>query len=267
MGLGWNNLNGELHTAITAARAAGKIIVERYLERYQVTPKGYRDVVTEVDLAAEQAILEIICERYPAHAIVSEEAGGRLAQDGYVWVVDPLDGTTNFSRQVPICAVSIGLLKDGEPLLGVVYDPVRDQMFVAERGKGAMLNGAPIHVSQREAFLQTLVGLDWSHANEVRERLLVALKRIAPRCGTLRSLGSATLGFAYVAAGWLDAYFHAALQPWDAAAGILLVAEAGGQVSTITGTPYCIGMPDCLVTNGRIHATMLAYLNGSSSED
>jgi len=176
---------------------------------------------------------ETIRARFPDHTIISEEAGGGEISSGYTWVVDPLDGTTNYAHRHPVFAVSIGVLERGEPLIGVIHDPLRDQTFVAERGGGARFNGAPMHVSRVAGLRDALVGLDWGHADEVRERILVYLHRVVPRCGTLRVLGSATLALAYVGAGWLDAYFHLALQPWDAAAGMLIVAEAGGRCGTL----------------------------------
>ena len=176
--------------------------------------------------------------------------------------MDPLDGTTNYAHRIPIFAVSIGVLKGQEPLIGVVYEPLRDQMFVAERGGGATINGASMRVSRVANFGHTLLGLDWGHSDERRGRALAWLRELAPRCGTVRALGSAALGLAYVAAGWLDAYFHLALKPWDSAAGMLLIAEAGGRCTTLTGEPYRVDSPGCLATNGLIHEELLGVMRG-----
>jgi myo-inositol-1(or 4)-monophosphatase len=253
-----------LKTAIEAAIGAGRIIAERYPGGRAVTMKGFRDLVTDADIAAESFIVGLIKERFPGHAILSEEAGGDAIGKGYTWVVDPLDGTTNYAHRHPVFAVSIGVLEGEEPLVGVIHDPLRDQTFVAHRGAGARLNDVPIHTSGIMELKNAMVGLDWGHENEVRERMLDYLHRVLPRCGTLRASGSAALALAYVAAGWLDAYFQPGLKPWDAAAGILLVKEAGGRCTTIQGAPYRVQLPDCVATNRFIHDALLKLLNGES---
>jgi myo-inositol-1(or 4)-monophosphatase len=253
-----------LQTAIEAARKASRVIVERYPAERNVTFKGYRDIVTEVDVSAEAIVLGMIRERFPGHAIVSEEAEGGAVGDklsrGHTWVVDPLDGTTNYARRIPVFCVSIGVLERGEPCVAVVHDPLRDQTFVAERGWGSRLDGALMHVSRVADFGSTVVGMDWARDDAGRQRVLACLGQIAPRCGTARVLGSAALGLAYVAAGWLDAYVHLALKPWDAAAGMLLVAEAGGRCTTLDGAPYRVDSPGCVATNGLIHEELLALI-------
>lgn len=251
-----------LQTAINATQRAGRMIAERYPRERTLTIKGYRDLVTDADIAAEEIILELIQARFPDHAIVSEESGGSEISSGYTWVVDPLDGTTNYAHRHPVFAVSIAVLKGGEPLIGVIHDPLRDQTFVAERGGGARLNGATIHASRVASLGDAQVGLDCGHSNEVRKRILVYLHRIFPRCGTLRVLGSATLALAYVAAGWLDAYFQLRLKPWDAAAGMLIITEAGGRCSTLKGEPYRVDLPACLATNSLIHDELLTVMHG-----
>lgn len=251
-----------LQTAIEAARQAGRLIVERYPTDRVVTVKGYRDLVTDADTAAEAVILDLIRARFPDHAIISEEAGGREINRGYTWVVDPLDGTTNYTHHHPVFAVSIAVLEGGESLIGVIHDPLRDQMFVAERGGGVTLNGTPLHVSRLTSLCSALVGFDLGHSNEVRERILVYLHRIVPRCGTVRVLGSTTLALAYVAAGWLDTYFQLGLKPWDGAAGTLMITEAGGRCTTLEGESYRVDSPACLATNSLIHEELLAVMCG-----
>ncbi len=249
-----------LQTAIEAARRAGQIITEHYATVHAITVKGYRDIATEADTLAEAAILGLIRERFPQHTVLSEEAGGSGIGEGITWVVDPLDGTTNYAHRLPGFAVSIGVLEHGDPVLGVVYDPLRDYMFVAERGKGATLNGEAIHVSRIAILGHAVVGLDWGRDDAVRERTLACLGRVARRCGTIRALGSATLMLAYVAAGWLDGYFNLMLKPWDIATGLLLITEAGGRCSTLDGEPYRVGKPECLATNGLLHDALLAVM-------
>lgn len=252
-----------LQTAIEAAQQAGRVIAERYSKEHDVTIKGYRDIVTEADTAAEAVVLEMIRDRFPDHAILSEEAGSNDVASGYTWVVDPLDGTTNYAHRVPVFCVSIGVLEEGEPLVGVIHDPLRGQTFVAERGGGGRLNGAPVHVSRVSDFGHTLVGFDWTHSNAGRQRILACLAGIAPRCGTVRGLGSAALALAYVAAGWLDAYFHPGLKPWDAAAGMLLIAEAGGRCTTLEGEPYQVDSSGCVATNGLVHDELLVLMHSA----
>ena len=249
-----------LQTAIEAAKRAGQVIAERYPAGRNATFKGYRDLVTDTDVAAEAVILDLIRARFPDHAILAEEGGGDEAHGDYVWVVDPLDGTTNYAHHVPVFCTSIGVLERCQPIIGVIHDPLREQTFVAERGKGATFNGEPIHASATSRLIHSVVGLDWGHSDEVRGQTLDLLLQIAPRCGTVRALGSAALALAYVAAGWLDAYFNLSLKPWDTAAGTLLVAEAGGRCTTLKGEPFCVGVPTCLATNDLIHDPLLAVM-------
>ncbi|MFO7786094.1 MAG: inositol monophosphatase family protein [Thermodesulfobacteriota bacterium] len=251
-----------LKTAVEAAVGAGRVIAERYPGGRSVTMKGFRDLVTDADTAAESLIFELIQSRFPDHAIISEEAGGDAIGNGYTWVVDPLDGTTNYAHHYPVFAVSIGVLEGGNPFMGVIHDPLRDQTFVAQRGAGARLNNVPIYVSGTGELGIALIGLDWGHDNAVRELVMKHLNRILPRCGTVRVSGSAALSLAYVAAGRLEAYFHMGLKPWDAAAGMLLVQEAGGQCTTVQGEPYRVQLSDCVATNRFIHDELLAVMHG-----
>jgi len=254
-----------LQTAIEAARQAGQVIADRYPAGRDVTVKGYRDIVTDTDTAAEAIILDVIRARFPDHTIISEEAGGGEIGSGYTWLVDPLDGTTNYAHRVPVFAVSIGVLEGGEPLIGVIHDPLRDQTFVAERGAGARFDEAPMHVSLVSRLSHSVLSVDWGHSDEVRRQTLDLLLRVAPRCGTVRALGSAALALAYVAAGWLDGYFNLALKPWDVAAAMLLIAEAGGRCTTVAGEPYGVDSSGCLATNGLIHEELLDVMGASDT--
>ena len=249
-----------LQTAIRAAREAGSILLDNLEKPRWIKVKGLRDIVTDADVKAQQAIIETILARFPDHAILSEESesGSRDQADAkggfdklttshpYTWVIDPLDGTTNYSRRFPCFCTSIALSHEGEGILGVVYDPLRDHLFQAERGKGAYLNGESLQVSQIESVADALVGLDWARAQEEREIIAQLVARMALQVRTLRNLGAAALGLCYVAAGWLDAYFHFSLGPWDAAAGALMVQEAGGSVTDFTGHPWQIHSKRCL---------------------
>ncbi|MCP4540976.1 MAG: inositol monophosphatase [Chloroflexi bacterium] len=252
-----------LQTAVEAARRAGQIIVERYSAERDISFKGQRDIVTDTDTAAEAVVLDMIRTRFPDHAILSEEAGGSGISDGYTWVVDPLDGTTNYAHRLPIFSVSIGVLEAGEPLIGVVYEPLLNQMFIAERGGGALLNDVPMCISRTANFGHTVMGFDWTRYDAGRQQVLACLREIVPRCGTIRGLGSAALGLTYVAAGILDAYFHLSISPWDTAAGMLLITEAGGRCTTLEGEPYHVNSPGILVTNGLIHDELLDLIHSA----
>jgi myo-inositol-1(or 4)-monophosphatase len=222
-----------------------------------VSRKGYRDLVTETDVAAEEVILNLIQDRFPHHAILSEETPGGAISEGYTWVIDPLDGTSNYTHRVPIFSVSVALLQQGKPLIGVVYDPMRDQLFAGQRGSGVALNDQPLQVSAITQLNEALIGFDWARNEEKRNHVLSRLQRVAPLCHTVRALGSAALGLTYVAAGWLDGYFHLALHPWDAAAAVLLITEAGGCCTSFDGRPFDVSAPRCVATNGRIHEALL----------
>jgi myo-inositol-1(or 4)-monophosphatase len=252
-----------LQTAIEVTHRAGKVIAERFSAQRNVTVKGYRDIVTDVDIAAESIIIDLIGERFPDHAILSEEAGGAAIGAGLTWVIDPLDGTTNYAHRIPFSCTSVGVLEDGEPLVGAIYDPLRDQTFAAERGKGATLNGERIHASQASPLSHTMLALDWGHSDAARMQALDLLIHAAPRCGTVRALGSAALALAYVATGWLDGYLNPALKPWDIAAGMLLIAEASGRCTTLNGEPCHVDTLTCLATNGLVHDELLTVIADS----
>ncbi len=250
-----------LETAIEATRQVGQILLEEFGRPKEISFKGLRDIVTETDLAAQAQAIEVIRSRHPGHDIWAEEGG--QTPDGasdYCWIVDPLDGTTNYSRGLPCFSVSIALSHRGELILGVVYDPLRDQMFRAQRGQGAYLNDDRIQVSAAERLMDTMVGLDWAHEQELRCRTAHLVAEVAPEVGTLRNMGSAALGLCSVAAGWTDAYFHLSLKPWDVAAASVMIQEAGGAISDLAGLPWRLSAGGCLASNGLIHQTMLTLL-------
>ena len=255
-----------LQTAILAAREAGSILADNLRKPRQTKVKGLRDIVTDADVKAQRAIFEIIQARFPNHDILSEESdpgstgSEHCAGRPYTRIVDPLDGTTNYSRRLPCFCTSIALSHQGEVILGVVYDPLRDCLFQAERGKGAYLNGESLRVSQIESLADALVGLDWARAQAEREVIARLVARMALRVRTLRTLGAAALGLCYVAAGWLDVYFHFSLRAWDAAAGALIVQEAGGSASDFTGHPWQTGSNRCLASNSLLHDEMRSIL-------
>jgi myo-inositol-1(or 4)-monophosphatase len=223
-------------------------------------------------MKAQRGIIEIIQARFPNHDILPEESDpgskDQAAVKGhpYTWIIDPLDGTTNYSRRLPYFCTSVALSQRGEVILGVVYDPLRNCLFQAERGKGAYLNGESLQVSQVKSLGDALVGLDWAHAQAERQITAQWVARMALQVRTLRTLGAAALGLCYVAAGWLDVYFHFSLRAWDAAAGALIVQEAGGSASDFTGRPWQTYSKRCLASNGLLHDQMRSILTADGRD-
>ena len=249
-----------LETAIRAAREAGRVLLEKYDRPLEVSVKGLRDICTEADLAAEQVTLRLIREGCPDAVFVSEESNSEYRQDQDIptWYIDPLDGTTNYARALPIFSVSVAMARAGQVQCGAVYDPLLEQMFWAERGQGAYLNGARLSVSSRAKLMDSMVLLDWPRDPAARRESLGFLARLGPLVDSIRSRGSAALGFCSVAAGRIEAYFQYTLQPWDVAAGSLIVQEAGGITTDLKGQPGALYSPDWLVTNGLVHEAILA---------
>jgi myo-inositol-1(or 4)-monophosphatase len=217
--------------------------------------------VTEADLLAQEAIIAEIRRRFPEHQILTEEAERALGADvAHRWLVDPLDGTTNFARGIPYFAVSIALETAGELQVGVIYDPLGERLFQASVGEGAFLNGERLHVSNRSELLDALLDLGWARSQEARLVSLHAAQALLPHVGSARTIGSAALGLAAVAAGWEDIYYHSELAPWDMAAGVLLIREAGGVVTAVDGGPWDASAGGCLASNGLLHEEALRRL-------
>jgi len=252
--------------AIELAREAGSVIREAAGQAVDVYSKGLRDTLTSVDLAAERTIVEAIRDRYPEHDILTEETPASERRSRYQWVIDPLDGTGNFSRGYPCFSTSVALTYDDEPVAGAVYDAMRDHLFAACQGGGATLNGQALQVGSIETMLDTMIGMDWPRDPAGRERALQALERLMPACGSLRVCGSAALGICYVGAGWWDGYWHLTLEAWDAAAASLIVREAGGQVSDLTGREWRPQAGPLLASSGRLHPELLAYIGGGNEK-
>ena len=263
----YNTFMSYVSHAIEAAEAAGRVLLERLPHERTVNYKGKRDIVTDADLAAQQTVAALLAARYPDHALLGEEGvqAADLSGPTPVWIVDPLDGTSNYSRRVPGFSVVVALAEAGQITVGVTHDPLRQETFYAERGQGAWLKqgeGVPerLQVSATDKMIEALAGLDWPRDVERRARALEALGRVAAACRTVRALGSTALGLAYVAAGRLDAYFHLSANAWDFAAGTLLVAEAGGAVTTPTGGAWGLDERSVAASNGRLHAHFIEAL-------
>jgi myo-inositol-1(or 4)-monophosphatase len=227
-----------LNTAVKAARRAGSLINRASLDidQLKVGVKQQHDFVTEVDRAAENAIIEILREVYPSHAILAEESGDDRTESEFQWIIDPLDGTTNFIHDFPQYAISIALLHRGVPTHAVVYDPNRNELFTASKGAGAFLNEKRIRVSKRAKLDEALIGTGFPYrVFDHVEPYLAIFREVTRRCAGVRRPGSASLDLAWVAAGRMDGFWEFGLSPWDIAAGILLIQEAGGLVSDLAG--------------------------------
>lgn len=240
--------------AIQLAEEAGGILREGYHQQKHVRYKGDRDLVTEFDLRSESLITNQIQQKYPEDGILAEEGSDKMGGEGR-WVIDPLDGTTNFAHGIPFFAVSIAYETGGEPLLGVIYDPLREECFHANAGEGAWLGDHPIHVSKTSTLEGSLLGTGFAHDLEPHsQRLLKQYALATTQAQAVRRLGSAALHMAYIANGRLDGYWEVGLSPWDWAAGILLVREAGGRISRVDGSEGILRSPaSMLATNGHIH--------------
>ena len=233
-----------LNIAVRAARRAGEIIVRgmNRLHRLDVRAKGQNDFVTEIDMAAERDIIGTIHKNYPDHAILAEESGA-AGENEFVWIIDPLDGTTNFMHGFPQFAVSIGVQRRGRMEHGVVYDPLRQELFTASRGEGAQLDGKRIRVSTQSALDRALIGTGFPYRSNLHwlDAYMAMFKSVTMQTAGIRRPGSAALDLAYLAAGRLDGFWELGLSPWDTAAGSLLITEAGGLIGTITGGEYTQG--------------------------
>jgi len=257
-------MQDRLQLAVELARRAGGLLLDGYGHATQVRHKGTIDLVTEYDLKSEQLLVEGIRGAYPADAILSEEGGGREGE-GVRWLVDPLDGTTNFAHGLPIFSISIACVQADELLLGVIYDPAREELFHSLAGQGAFLNEAPIRVSEADKLNDSLLVTGFPYDIRTNpDNNLVHFNTLAVQALAVRRLGSAALDLAYVASGRFDGYWELRLNPWDWAAGVLLVREAGGRVTTFGEDEKVLdGDATLVATNGKIHAELLAVLNSS----
>jgi myo-inositol-1(or 4)-monophosphatase len=250
-----------LDFAIGLAREAGHLLRDRLGSRIDITHKGSIDIVTDVDLASEQLIRDRIATHYPNHEVLAEEGGLAESRSDYRWVVDPLDGTTNYAHGFPVFCVSIALEHRGETIVGVVYDPMREELFAAERGGGAALNNRPIRVSATGDILQSLLSTGFPY--DIKTSNLTNLDHwanFAMHAQALRRIGSAALDLCYVACGRFDGFWELSLNPWDMAAGALIVVEAGGRITDFQGSQFSNYKPEVIASNGLIHARMIEVI-------
>ena len=256
-------MHGMVNIAIRAARRAGELMIRQLnqLETLQVAEKSRNEFVTQIDRLAEEAIIEVIRDHYPEHAILAEESGAS-GDSEYEWIVDPLDGTTNYIHGFPVFSVSIAVAQRGELQHGVVYDPLRQEIFSASRGQGAQLDGRKIRVSKRTGLHQALIGTGFPYRKNLEhiDRYLQMLKAVTLETAGVRRPGSAALDLCYVAAGRVDAFWEIGLSKWDIAAGALMIREAGGRISDFRGTDHYLTSGNVVAGSPKVYAALSKLL-------
>lgn len=261
-------MNDLLKNTLLRAIHAGADVLRHFFEgTFEVESKDtLNNLVTEADKKSEDAIIDVIKSEFPEHFILSEEVGELSTGSNFKWVIDPIDGTVNFAHGIPICCISIGLEQDGKMLMGAVFNPFMNELFFAERGKGAFLNNRPLSVSANSNIESAclVTGFPYKWANIATDPIPV-FERFIRKGLPVRRLGSAAIDLCWVAAGRFDGFWEYNLNPWDIAAGYLIVEEAGGRITNFKGEPYNIYDKETLATNGKIHEDMLGLINERSS--
>lgn len=254
-----------LKETLINATEAGAAVLKYYFNNKELkisNKEGVNNLVTEADHAAEKAIMDTIRENFQDHFILSEESGEMATSSEYKWIIDPLDGTVNYAHGIPICCVSIGLEQNGKMIMGAVYNPFFDEFFLAERGKGATLNGEPIGVSQKATVMDSCIvtGFPYTYLDMPNGPLDV-FDRFIRKGVPVRRLGSAAIDLCWVASGRFDGFYEHKLNAWDSAAGFLILEEAGGKVTDFEGTYYSPYQPQIVATNGKIHDEIIKWIN------
>lgn len=244
-------------TAVRLAREAGLLLRDKLDRPRLVAHKGEVDLVTDADRASEEIVAHGLRAAFPDHRLIGEEGSRGSARSPYGWVIDPLDGTTNYAHRYPHFAVSVGLEFHGEPVLGVVYDPMRDEMFQALRGNGALLNGKPIFVSATGVLIDSLLASGFSYRIDERKVSYILWSTINSLVRGVRRDGSAALNMCYVAAGRLDGYYERPVNAWDIGAGAIIVREAGGTITSLDGGQFGLYDREIVATNGRLHEQLV----------
>jgi len=255
-----------LATAIETVIRAGQIQMDFLRSGFTVRKKGTIDLVTEADVAVEKMFRALIAARFPDHTILAEEFGQDASTRGasHCWVFDPIDGTNNYAHGLPIFCASLALEIDGRAMVGAVFDPTREELFVAERGGGALLNGEPIHVSDASSLIESMLVTGFPYDIHKRIPEIVGLfGEFVGQARAVRRLGSAALDLCYIASGRMDGFWELDLKPWDVAAGALIVEEAGGRVTDFRGQPHDPRRPQLVATNGKIHDAMVTIAAAS----
>jgi myo-inositol-1(or 4)-monophosphatase len=255
-------MNDCMVVARKAALLAGGILKENLHGIREITYKGEINLVTEMDMRSERAVVETLRAVFPDHGIIAEEETNITSKSGFTWIIDPLDGTTNYAHGYPCFSVSIALEQEGVIVLGVVYDPMRDELFSAQKGQGAFLNGRPIRVSRADQLISSLLATGFPYDRKVSEKNNMAhFHKLLMASQEIRRDGSAALDLCYVACGRFDGFWELKLKPWDVAAGSLIVREAGGTISNFTGNGFSIHDEEIAASNGKIHTAMLEILH------
>ncbi len=248
-------------TAIEAARESAIILRSRFGNIFRIRKKENAEIVTEADTESEKMIISTIHAEFPDHAVLGEECGLITGTSEYKWIIDPLDGTVNFAHQIPIFSISIALAVRDTIVLGIILDPVNDELYSAVSGQGAQLNGEPIQVSATRTISESLLVTGFPYnVREIFESVMVRYASCLKTSQAIRRLGSAALDLCYVACGRFEGFWEQNLKPWDSAAGALMVVEAGGKVTTFSDQPYTMEHAEILATNGLIHRDMLGLL-------
>jgi myo-inositol-1(or 4)-monophosphatase len=257
-----------LKIAVQAAKKAGSIQKTHYgrVRNIQYKSKNKLNLVTEVDHQCEKAVLSLLRKKFPTHNLWGEESGRGSGNSEFTWFVDPLDGTTNYAHSYPFFCCSVALVKNGQPLLGVIYDALRDECFTAEKGKGAFLNGKKLKVSATRTLEESLLCTGFAYAVRETHYNLDNFKRFVLTAQGVRRDGSAAMNLAYVAAGRFDGFWERGIQAWDMAAGVLMVTEAGGKVTDISGKPFALMAQNALASNRKIHRQIFKTLDNGIDE-
>jgi myo-inositol-1(or 4)-monophosphatase len=250
------DVTSELETALSAARRAGEVLRAGFGAEHAITYKGEVDLVTEIDEEAERVIREELLGTFPTYGLLAEEGGKLAGEEDARWIVDPLDGTTNYTHGLPIFCVSIALERAGEVVLGVVHDSMGEETFVAQRGRGATLNGDPIRVSNTDELIRALIATGFPYDRAEMPEALELFGRFAAITRGMRRLGSTALDLCYVASGRLEGYYERGIWPWDLAAGSVIVEEAGGRLTNYRGDKLDLGGREIVASNGRLHAAI-----------
>ena len=245
------------------ALEAGQVMVDNFRGEKDIQFKGRGNIVTNVDFQVEKLSIDLLRKEYPYFAILAEEGGATGEESEYTWVLDPLDGTRNYASGNPFFSVNLGLVYRDEVVLGITYDPMRKELFRAEKGKGAHLNDTPISVSQQDSIQMSIVGVDMGYSDAQAGQALALLLSLWPGLQAVRIMGSVALGLAYTAAGRIDIYFHHAIAPWDKVSSLILVPEAGGVITQGDGSPDSVWGKSVIASNKAIHADFLRLSKNS----
>jgi myo-inositol-1(or 4)-monophosphatase len=248
-----------LEVASAAAKEAGEILLANFGSVRQIKHKSHGNLVTDADILSEKLIIDSLKREYPDFSVLSEESNSSVPINDYTWVVDPLDGTNNYTFGIPFFCVNIALVRDKDILLGITYDPVRKELFQAEKGKGAYLNDSAIRVSSVSSLRESLIGLDLGYSHERGKQMLNTVNQLWGQVHCVRLMGSSSLGLAYVACGRVSLYFHRYLFPWDIASGLLLVREAGGEVVDWQGRPANLRDTELVASNIGLQREFLQH--------